>query len=304
MSVVGTHYPIGRLPYPIFSVLKTKRFIQVYEKYIEDNGKPSIIHIHFPSILLTESILEYLDATGIPIVVTKHFTKVLRKALNQREKALLCKVVEKCRQYICVSDDLKKSVVDITMTKKPIMVLPNIVSLDKLNVTEQIVKSERFTFIVVGRLVKTKQVEQIVCALSELIQEKMDVRLVVVGDGPRYRSITRNIKRHSLEGLVVMKGMLTHDCAMSEIQKADAYVSASVVETFGVPFIEAMACGKPIIAADNSPVRLYIDASNGLVFKKTVFLIWRGLWGRCIKIKRTMMQKGSVSLQLSISVQT
>lgn len=268
VNVVGSHYPIGRLPYPIFSALKTKRFIRIYEKYVGKYGQPSIIHIHFPSILLTEAIMDYLENTGVPVVATEHYTKVLREALNRREKKLLIRQVERFKQYICVSEALKKSVIEMTATKKSIMVIPNIVSMEKLDELDHQSAFDGFTFIVVCRLVKVKRVEQVVRALSILVKKNMNVRLVIAGDGPRRRNIESEIEKNSLRNYVIMKGMLPHDVAMDELKKADAYVSASTLETFGVPFVEAMACGKPVIAADNSPILPYVGPLNGIVFKR------------------------------------
>lgn len=52
-------------------------------------------------------------------------------------------------------------------------------------------------------------------------------------------------------------------------QQAFLYISASEYESFSLPVVEAMACGCPVISADNAGVREYgMDNSNLLIYEK------------------------------------
>jgi len=52
------------------------------------------------------------------------------------------------------------------------------------------------------------------------------------------------------------------------LQQCDALVNSSVIETFGVTLIEAMACGKPVIATRSGGPEDIVKPENGLLVTK------------------------------------
>src|SRR5699024_11612517 len=66
---------------------------------------------------------------------------------------------------------------------------------------------------------------------------------------------------------IIMHGFLPREQTADLLRESDAFVSASVLETFGVPFIEAMACGKPVIGVEDGPIDRYINKDNGILIK-------------------------------------
>lgn len=265
---IGSHYLIGRLPRPIFEKLKDARWDQVLEQYLQKRGCPDLIHIHFPTITLTEGFWNQIKRLNVPIVVTEHYTKTLNMKLNTAELKVLKMAVEESSAFLCVSEMLKESVQKLTSTGKKLMVVPNLVSNEYFAGGNQPIDSHSYTYIAVGRLVKCKCFPLVVEAFAKLAKEERNIRLVIVGGGTQQKNIERTINRCGVSKSVFMTGFLPREKTLQAIRDADAYVSASVLETFGVPFIEAMACGKPIIAADNSPILPYINEENGLVFEK------------------------------------
>lgn len=77
--------------------------------------------------------------------------------------------------------------------------------------------------------------------------------LVVVGKrGWLETSLERRIEQLGLTGDVILTGYVPHEHLPSLYNAADAFVYPSVYEGFGLPPLEAMACGTPIITGNFS----------------------------------------------------
>ena len=64
---------------------------------------------------------------------------------------------------------------------------------------------------------------------------------------------------------IIFTGTLGLQDVAKEIAEADALISFSKYETFGVPIIEAWACGKPVIASAGTGVASYVNKDLGLI---------------------------------------
>lgn len=99
--------------------------------------------------------------------------------------------------------------------------------------------------ITIGRLVSRKAVEQIIHAMPMLHHER--ARLLVVGSGPQEQHLREEAKRLDVAGRVHFLGHVAEDEKFRLLRMSDLYVSTSQHEGFGLVFLEAMACGLPVI---------------------------------------------------------
>lgn len=265
VPVYGYHFPIGGMPRPIFDKLKSKRYETLLKKIIAEQGVPDIIHVHFPLLNLNNEIWEQLKTLNVPIVVTEHWSKVQLKKLEPYRVSFLEKIVKESDSFNCVGEKLKRSVIELTDTDKDIQTIPNMVK-PIFYYEEQEEKENKFDFIAIGRLVETKRFGLLVDAFHKAFSDNTDVYLHIVGDGPLYNKLHKQIRNTGMDNRVKMHGFLSRQGTADLIRKSDAFVSASVIETFGVPFIEALACGKPVIGIKNSPIDQYINENNGEQF--------------------------------------
>ena len=81
-----------------------------------------------------------------------------------------------------------------------------------------------------------------------MVQEGHTVRLRIVGDGPLRRDLQRQVRRLDLEDRVEFSGYLPRDQVPRELYRSHCLVMPSDLETFGLALVEAMACGRPVIA--------------------------------------------------------
>jgi glycosyltransferase involved in cell wall biosynthesis len=80
-----------------------------------------------------------------------------------------------------------------------------------------------------------------------------DVRFLFTGsadDNQLSRATAALVRELGLEETVHFVGLVPNDQIHSLYRSADVFAFPSWAETFGIPLVEAMACGIPIVAAD------------------------------------------------------
>ncbi len=115
----------------------------------------------------------------------------------------------------------------------------------------------------VGRLVYYKGFEYLICAMR-----RIEGHLLIVGEGPRRRSLEREAALARLGGRVTFLGALSSSDLIACYHAADVFVLPSIArsEAFGIVQLEAMACGKPVVNTRiNSGVPFVsIDGETGM----------------------------------------
>ena len=83
------------------------------------------------------------------------------------------------------------------------------------------------------------------------------IKLVVAGGkGHNYdKSIDKLVKKNNLAGDVFFPGYVNEEDKAALMKGADIFVFPSFYEGFGLPIVEAMTLGVPVIASDIAPHR-------------------------------------------------
>ena len=122
-------------------------------------------------------------------------------------------------------------------------------------------------FLFVGNFYKHKNVEELILALKELVKAYPKVHLQIVGGGPRYDAIRRFAAELKLEDHVELVGRVSDAQLPYYYSSCNVYVTASRWELFGLPLLEAMACGKPVVASSIPPhVELLTKSKAGMLY--------------------------------------
>lgn len=267
VAAYGYHLPIGGAPQKVFDRIKKHYYEKGLQKVLVKEWMPDIIHVHFPLLTLNDYIWDLLKGFEKPIVVTEHWSKVQTRELSSRYLNLLNRIVNEADEFICVGDALKESVIELTKTVRDIRIVPNMVSSLFNYQNEQNTKKKHFEFITVGRLIEIKRFDWVIEAFVKAFPNNMYVHLKIVGDGPLFSRLKRKIDDLNMNERIIMTGFLSREETANLMKKSDAFVSASALETFGVPFIEAMACGKPVVGAKGGSIDKYINETNGIFFE-------------------------------------
>ena len=140
-------------------------------------------------------------------------------------------------------------------------VLPLAVPLDRFNpgprdeaLVERYDLQRRRVVLFVGRMAGNKRVDLLVEALPLVRRHVPDASLMLVGDNASHASFIENVARLKARARdldiadhVIVTGKIAD--LPSHYRLADVYATASLHEGFGVPLIEAMACGVPVVAS-------------------------------------------------------
>ena len=104
------------------------------------------------------------------------------------------------------------------------------------------------TFLFAGRLVGLKGVDILLDAFAA-VTATVPAQLEIIGDGPEHASLVAQAARLGLSHSVSFLGWLGPQECASRMRDCDVFVSASLQEAGGIAILEAMACGRPVIAS-------------------------------------------------------
>ena len=97
----------------------------------------------------------------------------------------------------------------------------------------------------VGRLAKEKHIEELL-RFQKQAREKQTA-LLIAGDGPHRRELERQVRLLGIEKSVIFTGMIPHERIGEYYSAGDLFVNASVSETQGMTYGEALASGLPLL---------------------------------------------------------
>jgi L-malate glycosyltransferase len=98
----------------------------------------------------------------------------------------------------------------------------------------------------VAALVPHKGQRHLIDAAALVVKKVPDARFIIAGEGELRASLERQIKDLALEKHVLLAGFRPD--ALSVHKGFDIFVMSSVTEGLGTSLLDAMACGKPIVA--------------------------------------------------------
>jgi glycosyltransferase involved in cell wall biosynthesis len=106
----------------------------------------------------------------------------------------------------------------------------------------------------VGRLDEEKRVDDLLRAVAFLHQQvadrEVDVRLEIVGDGSRRMAWEGLAARLGVRDRVDFRGFVSEEALVAAYARCDVFCMPGIAELQSLATMEAMAAGKPVIAAD------------------------------------------------------
>ncbi|MDE0115445.1 MAG: glycosyltransferase [bacterium] len=127
------------------------------------------------------------------------------------------------------------------------------------------------TVLFVGRLVPNKCQHDLIAAFAVLSRFRPQSQLVLVGDAspPQYlQSLKSLARRLGVQNRMVFAGKVSDKSLSQWYQTSDVFACASEHEGFGVPLVEAMANGLPVVAYDAAAVAETVGDSGILLQDK------------------------------------
>ncbi|MEQ8554299.1 MAG: glycosyltransferase family 4 protein [Cyclobacteriaceae bacterium] len=235
----------------------------ILRSYVNRYGQPDLIHAH--SSMWASNVAYYAKKTfGIPYVVTEHrgsFIKGSGVKISEKVQSRICKYVTESAQLIMVSE-AQRDFFSTADTKK--LVVPNFVN--DIFLSQGLSKSvaKKRKIVSICHLTKQKNVNKLICAIHQLKHEGCLFELTIIGDGSERAHLVNLVKKLDLIDNVRFTGFMNPEGIVSELKNSDLFVMTSKFESFGIVFIEAMACGLPVIGTFNGGPHYFIEDFNGL----------------------------------------
>lgn len=204
------------------------------------------------------------------------------KAVDQAAKKVIEKISKiygnSCSELIVPSQKTADALISYGISNS-IHVIPTGLELDDFSIEnkkqQQIDKiiqeyqlQDKFVVIFLGRIAPEKSIDILIDAMEDIVKVKDNICLMVVGGGPQLDELKDIVEKKNLQQYIYFTGPKESQYVPSFYHASDLFVSASVTETQGLTFIEAMASGIPVLARyDKNLDGVICDGRNGYFFK-------------------------------------
>lgn len=245
---------------PSFTIVKTayKEFTfgeQLgFKRQIKDL-RPDLVHfcmVQQPIFYRGKTVTGMLDLT------TLRFKNPTKNSLIIGIKQLIYKYVNlraarKSKAIICISNYVKKDVVDLTGVS-PDKITVTYTASDKItDAATPVTELENKQFIMyVGRPFPHKNLPRLIDAFEQLQKKHPDLHLVLAGKKDNvYEKIESDVKNRKINN-VVFTGFVSEGELRWLYEHTACYVFPSLSEGFGLPGLEAMTHGTPVASSNST----------------------------------------------------
>ena len=206
--------------------------------------------------------------------------------------------VKRADKIIVVSHDIKKHLLSqLIISEQKIQVIYEGVDLVFNRDVETKPQFQKPYLLFLSTLFQHKNLDKLLEAFVRLKNEKkIPHLLVVVGRDPKgeTQKLKKIAEREQLSEQVIFAGPLPHNEIAAVYENADVFIYPSAVESFGLPVLEAMACGTPVVASNRMSVpeiggdaALIVDPDNVREMSEAIYRIIIDE-----KLKETLIKKG------------
>jgi len=216
-----------------------------------------LVHMHYAiphatSAYLARQMLAH--ERPLKIVTTLHGTDITLVGLHPSFHAITRFTILESDGITAVSGYLRDETVrDFSVPSERIEVIPNFVDTELWGSGREpghrakLAPGGEKIVMHISNFRSVKRTEDVVNIFARM-QNSVDARLIMVGDGPDRPRAAQRAAELGLSEKVVFLGK--HQSVEELLSCADLFLLPSETESFGLAALEAMACGTPVVASD------------------------------------------------------
>ncbi len=206
----------------------------------------------------------------IPYIITEQmspfpFPAILQK--NGKLKKNYQQAYQNASANIAISLDLQIKLQDLHIPHTHF--IPNLTDEDFFKPSSKIEKSKVFTFFTLARMEAQKDIPTLLYAIQKVLKTQKDIQFRIGGEGTQLKNYQQLATSLGIAENIKWLGMLNRTQALKEFQQVHAFVLSSLHETQGVVWVEAIACGIPIIATRCGGPECIVTPQNGILVEKS-----------------------------------
>jgi glycosyltransferase involved in cell wall biosynthesis len=229
--------------------------------------KPDIVHAHDPHGVAMASLAVSMSTMPLrPRLVASR-----RVDFHMRRSALSRWKYRQVDCFICASDAIRRIVVSDGIPRKRTVTVHEGIDLGRVaaappaELHKELWLPHHAPLVGnVAALVPHKGQRHLVDAVTHVLPEYPDTRFIIAGEGELRGSLEQQIHHHHLEKHVILAGFRAD--ILSEHKAFDIFVMSSVTEGLGTSLLDAMACGKPVVATNVGGIpEVVVDGETGLL---------------------------------------
>ena len=174
------------------------------------------------------------------------------------------KIFQKIDHFICISENTQKDLIKYYGIDKKKTSVVYLSSFNKKNYTSESFSNDKPYFLYVGSRKRYKNFVLLIEALSNTVSISEDFDIICFGGGKFLKEEYELFNKHGINFERVKQIDGNDDLLLSLYRGATAYICTSRYEGFGLPILEAMSCGCPVISSNASSLpEVYGDAALG-----------------------------------------
>ena len=237
-------------------------------KTLLKNIAPDIIHAHSACGYAWMAMLSGFH----PFVVTPWGGDVLIDIRNSKiEKFFTTLALKKADLITCDGENTKETMINLGIFSGKIKFITFGVDIQKFkpslnngNFRKQLFPSNSKIVISTRFLTPIHDVEAFIKAIPAVLQEALNVKFVIIGNGPQMGHLMNLAKSLGIFNAIKFAGTVSEEEISLYLRSADIYVSTSLSESgLAGSTAEAMACELPVINTDTGDIGLWIKDGKG-----------------------------------------
>lgn len=229
--------------------------------------KPVVLHAHFGSSALPAKHIA--RALGIPLIVTYHGMDITVAAKTEAEAERRRRAFAAADKVIAVSEFIADALRAAGCPREKILV--HFIGVDTKRFSPGDAPRNEHEVLFVGRLVAKKGVTHLIRAMGEVRRRQPAATLTIAGDGPLREALEEEAKVADVPTRFL--GVQTPDQVIGLMRRAAVLCGPSIADARGnaeglpITFLEAQACGVPVIASTSGGTgEGIVNGETGLLF--------------------------------------
>ncbi len=186
---------------------------------------------------------------------------------------------QKMDKIVFVSQDARDRFREIfTIDDNKLAVIYNLIDCDEIRklADSKIVKKNKFTICMVGRLNQQKRYDRALEVARELKEAGYNLEFWILGDGEQMTKLRDKVKEYALEDYFLLKGFIKPPYPY--MKQSDILLISSESEGFSLVACEAFCLGVPVVSTKTSgPTELINKSEAGLLVDEKIDDIYKGL---------------------------